>query len=43
MSVDTQVDYTNLATIKEFCKTLVKGSNIKTQNDLYGEASHSLF
>ena len=24
MSVDTQIDYTNLATIKAFCKSLVK-------------------
>lgn len=36
MSVDTQIDYTNLATIKAFCKSLVKGNNIKTQDDLYG-------
>jgi len=36
MSVDTQVDFTNLNTIKQFCSALVKGGNLKTQDDLYG-------
>jgi putative transposase len=36
MSVDSKVDFTNLTTIKEFCKTLVKGGKIQTQEDLYG-------
>jgi len=36
MSIDTQIDYTNIKTIKEFCKALVKGGKIKTQDDLYG-------
>lgn len=36
MSVDSKVDFTNLTTIKEFCKTLVKGGKLQTQDDLYG-------
>jgi putative transposase len=37
MSVDSKVDFADLTTIKEFCKALVKGGNIKTQEDLYGK------
>jgi hypothetical protein len=33
MSEGSKVDFTNLATIKEFCKTLVKGGKLQTQND----------
>ena len=36
MSVDSKVDFTNITTIKEFCKTLVKGGKLQTQGDLYG-------
>ena len=32
-----KVDYTNLAVIREFCKTLIKDRNLKTQDDLHGE------
>ena len=34
MTVDSKVDFANLATIKEFYKTLVKGGKLKTQDDL---------
>lgn len=37
MSINTDVDFTNLGVIREFCKALVKGGNIKTQDDLHGE------
>lgn len=37
MSINTDVDFTNLNIIREFCKTIVKGGNIKTQDDLHGE------
>lgn len=36
MSVDKELDYTNLNLIREFCKTLVKDRNLKTQDDLHG-------
>lgn len=29
MSGDSKVDFANLATIKEFCKTLVKGGKLQ--------------
>lgn len=37
MSAKKDVDYTNLAVIREFCKTLIKDRNLKTQDDLHGE------
>lgn len=37
MSAKKNVDFTNLSLIREFCKTLIKDRNLKTQDDLHGE------
>lgn len=37
MSVKKKADFTDLNSIREFCKALVKDHNLKTQDDLHGE------